>query len=210
MKCGQARRLFGTYWDDETTQAEREWLESHLASCRSCRHEYETLSRTLELAGSLPRVEPAPDLLERVLSRTRRAAPVPDRFPSPTPRWIPITAAAALLALAASLVVPWLGLAPRSRHGGEPAPAVALREPERVSPVAVRSAPPAVARASGPSAAVPPTLVASNAGSAIPDSLFDHSEDIEFILDPVTLRRGRATVTRLPGGVQGEKAVISF
>ena len=29
MKCGQARRLFGAYWDDEITQAEREWLEAH-------------------------------------------------------------------------------------------------------------------------------------------------------------------------------------
>ena len=30
-RCDQARRLFGAYWDDEVTQAEREWLESHLS-----------------------------------------------------------------------------------------------------------------------------------------------------------------------------------
>jgi hypothetical protein len=53
-------------------------------------------------------------------------------------------------------------------------------------------------------------MASSGQLASIPDSLFDHSEDVEFILDPVTLRRGRATVTRLPAGVQGEKAVISF
>ena len=208
MKCGHARRLFGAYWDDETTQAEREWLESHLASCSPCRHEYEKFSRAIELVSSLPRVEPAPDLLERVMSRRRRAAPAPDRFPAPTPRWVPITAAAALLGLAASLVVPWLGVTPRGHRIGAPARLEALSEPELVRRVAVQSAPPAAPPVSATTAT--PGLVASTSTAAIPDSLFDHSEDVEFILDPVTLRRGRATVTRLPGGVQGEKAVISF
>ena len=27
MNCDDARRLFGAYWDDELTLAEREWLE---------------------------------------------------------------------------------------------------------------------------------------------------------------------------------------
>ena len=30
MKHHEAQRLFGAYWDDETTQAEREWLEGLL------------------------------------------------------------------------------------------------------------------------------------------------------------------------------------
>ena len=37
MNCGDARRLFGAYWDDEITLAERDWLESHFASCAACR-----------------------------------------------------------------------------------------------------------------------------------------------------------------------------
>ena len=48
-------------------------------------------------------------------------------------------------------------------------------------------------------------------GVTLADSLFDHSEDMEFILDPVVLHRGRAqTASHLPSGVQGEQTVISF
>ena len=46
-RCDQARRLFGAYWDDEVTQAEREWLESHLGGCPACRQQYEQFARTL-------------------------------------------------------------------------------------------------------------------------------------------------------------------
>ena len=83
MKCAQARRLYGAYWDDETTQAEREWLESHFSACARCRKEYEEFSRALEWAGSLARIEPAPDFLERTLTRARRAVPTADRIPDP-------------------------------------------------------------------------------------------------------------------------------
>jgi predicted anti-sigma-YlaC factor YlaD len=75
MKCAQVVRLFGAYWDDETTQAEREWVEAHLASCSSCRKEYESFTRTLELVGSLPRVEPAP--ISSSACSPARAVPLP-------------------------------------------------------------------------------------------------------------------------------------
>lgn len=211
MRCGQARRLFGSYWDDETTQAEREWLEAHLGACTPCRCEYEEFSRAVEIAGALPRLEAAPDLLDRVLARTRRVAPAPDRFPAASPHWVSITAAAALATLAVSLVLPWLGALPRGHRAAPAGSSVqALRQPEIVSPVAARgSARPDQAAPAGVRAGEP-QLVASASGAAISDSLFDHSEDVEFILDPVTLHRGRATVSRSPNGVQGEKAVISF
>jgi len=46
---------------------------------------------------------------------------------------------------------------------------------------------------------------------ALVDSVLNHSDDVEFILDPVVLHRGRAQApSRLPKGVQGEQAVISF
>ena len=201
MKCVQARRLFGAYWDDDATQAEREWLESHFVACASCRAEYESYSRVLEVAGSLPRVEPAPDFLERTLARARRAVPTPDRIPTPGIQWVPITAAAALLLILGVLISPWVGLGP--------GPQIAQRQPERPSlrePVLVRptsDSPRAVGEPVAPDGA-------ADALAAVPDSLFDHSEDVEFILDPVTLRRGRATVTRPPGDVQGERAVITF
>jgi anti-sigma factor RsiW len=206
MKCTQARRLFGAYWDDETTQAEREWVESHLAACPACRLEYETFSRAVELTGSLPRLEAAPDLVERVLARARRAAPAPDRFPAASRPWVPATAAAALLVIAISFAVPWLGVAPRV--GRAPATLQTVRIPAPVSGTAPQLEPRHLPAGPSPAANGEPRLAASVTTPA--DSLFDHSEDVEFILDPVTLHRGRATVTRQPGGVQGEKAVISF
>ena len=202
MKCAQINRLFGAYWDDETTQAEREWVETHLASCAACRKQYEEFSRSLELIGSLPRVEPAPDLVERVLARARRAVPAPDRVPAASRRWIPVTAAVALLVVAGSLALPWLGT--RTERGRAPVIAGRVTPHESQLTHATSSLPSQAA----PSARAGGGLVAQG-GKGATDSLFDHSEDIEFILDPVRLQRGRATVTRAPA-VQGEKAVLSF
>ena len=99
MSCKRARNLFAAYWDDEVTQAEREWLEGHFGACSACRAEYDGLARTIELVGSLPREESPADFVERTVARARRAAVEPDRVPGATHRWVPITAAAALLAV---------------------------------------------------------------------------------------------------------------
>ena len=196
-RCDQARQLFGSYWDDEVTQAEREWLETHLAGCAGCRSRYESFVRTLETVGSLPRVEIAADLSERALAAARRATAAPDRIFVATgaPRWLPIAAAATLLIAGAAAVLPWLGSSNTQRlfaHRELPVP-----EPRLVA-TALAPEKPNAARA----ARRPATLA---------DSLFDHAEDVEFILDPVTLHRGRAQgASRLPAGSQGEHAVISF
>jgi len=209
MKCARAVRLFGAYWDDETTQAEREWVEAHLASCASCRQEYEAFARSLELLGSLPRVEPAPDLVERVLTRARRVAPAPDLVPSAGRPWIPVTAAIALIVLAGTLAAPWLGLRTESRRDPGTS-ATAVRGPVQIGPGVPLTGPDRVPPAGQLLAGGEPHPVAGSQVAAVPDTLFDHTEDVEFILDPVKLHRGRATVTRPPSGVQGEKAVISF
>ena len=210
MRCAQVRELFGAYWDDHTTQAEREWLESHFAVCPSCRGQYDQLTQALEWAGTLPRVEPAADLVERAVSAARRATPAPDRVAVAGVRWVPVTAAVALMMVLGLLASPWVGLRPSPR-GSKPAPvAPLLREPELVHG---GPAPSAARVPDGSGRDRSPASVGAPAGdplAAAPDSLFNHSEDVEFILDPVTLRRGRATVTRLPSGVQGERAVISF
>jgi anti-sigma factor RsiW len=191
-RCDQARRLFGAYWDDEVTQAEREWLESHLGGCPACRQQYEQFARTLETVGSMPRTDTATDLPERALVAARRAAAIPDRIAvAPArPMWIPVTATAALLLLASSTLLPWLGT-----------PAVqqmfAHRETRVTEPRIV------YATAQSPGEA--------KSEAALVDSVLNHSEDVEFILDPVVLHRGRAQApSRLPKGVQGEQAVISF
>ena len=203
MNCKQARKLFGAYWDDELTQAEREWLETHFGSCTACRTAYEELGRSLELVGSLPRVEVAPDFAERVLARTRRATTEPDRLTGTSPRWIPITAAAALVAVIGATVVQWVGpnLVPTR-------PGATLTTPSIPQPVLVATE----ARQDGraPDASLAPRL--ATGVSEVPDSLFDHGEDIEFILDPVTLKKGRAlTVVRSPQEPpQAQQAVITF
>ena len=159
----------------------------------------------------MPRIEPAPDLVERVLSRARRASAVPDRYPVAVRPWIPVTAAVAVLLLALPLVMPWVGLAPRPRRETPAVPRLVGQTLPPRAGEAVPGQPVAAREESHPSA--PPEkreLTASLAIPGVPDSLFDHSEDVEFILDPVTLHRGRASMSRAPAGARGEKAVISF
>lgn len=198
MNCNHARKLFAAFWDDETTQVEREWLEGHFTSCPACRQNYEQYARTLEALGALPRVEAAPDMVDRVLQRVRRAETVPDRLPVERPNWIPIASGvAAAVLLAVTIASPWLGVSRNSREGDRVASSTAITEP-----VLVRT----------PSNAVPSRVDARGGEGALSaaDSLFDHSEDVEFILDPVTLHRGRASVTRAAGSSPDEKAVITF
>ncbi len=192
MKCGQARRLFGAFWDDEITQAEREWLEAHFLTCSPCRTEYDAFSRVTEAVSTLPRVEPAPDLVERTLARARRTVAVQDVLPAQGTAWIPATAAAVVLVLAAGLLIQWVGTGSAPREiasstttvspGGDPAGGTSTG-------------------ATGESDAF---------ATAVPDSIFDPNDDIEFVLDAVTLRRGRATVERSPQSIHAEQAVISF
>jgi hypothetical protein len=91
--------------------------------------------------------------------------------------------------------------------------ATATRRPQaqsvRLGPVADHATPPLQTPAGGALPSAGRALVAANGAGAAPDTLFDHTEDVEFILDPVKLQRGRATVTR-PPAAQGEKAAISF
>ena len=53
--------------------------------------------------------------------------------------------------------------------------------------------------------------LATEALAAIPDSIFDHTADVEFVLDPVKLRRERGRgYTPVPTSVRGETASITF
>jgi anti-sigma factor RsiW len=205
MKCNHARKLFAAFWDDETTQAEREWLEAHFSACDSCRHEYESYARTLEVLGTLPRIEPAPDLAERALQRARRAETAPDRLPVSRPVWVPVTAgAAAMLLLTLTVAGPWFSGMRPSRPAAGLQSNTAVTQPVLVRIPGSRGTAVTASKAEGASA----KLVAS--GTPLPDSLFDHSEDVEFVLDPVTLHRGRAAVTRGSSQSQGQRTVITF
>jgi len=197
IHCSQARDWFGAYWDDEITQAERESLEAHFVSCAGCRREYEEFARTLEVIGSLPRHEVAPDFAERTLARIRRTASAPDRLLQPQrPAWVPIAAAATVLAIAATLLAP--GIVSRGR-----AP----------SPVATRITVPAEPQLTAPNGAASITAHAGQSTTAVAamvDSVIDHSEDVDFVLDPVRVSRGRTATNPYVGPVQGQQAVITF
>lgn len=198
MNCSHARRLFGACWDDDITQAERDWLESHFASCPRCRAEYEDLARTLELVTTLPRTEPAPDLVDRVLARTRRAGAAPDRLRVARPVWVPVAAAAAALLVLGTALWPLVAPhAPLPSRDAKVAASAPVQQAERVTPA------PLVAQSRTPG---PATHAAS---ATIPENLFDHRADVEFVLDPVTLHRGRPTVTR-PPAVHEQQATITF
>lgn len=215
--CKRARDLFGPCWDDELSLAEREWLEGHFASCSDCRQEYEGFSRAVELVGTLPRAEATEGLAERVLARVRRESPAADVigrrqvFADQRPAWMPVAAVAGVAILAFAAIVPWL--APR---GGAPGGLIAARTPVVSSepvqqPRLVSAALPVTTTDAPAASARTPTRAASGPVAVLSDSLFDHAEDVEFILDPVTLHRGRAsTASRLPEGVQAEQTVITF
>jgi len=201
--CARARDLFGPYWDDEVTQAEREWLEAHFATCSACRESYEQLARTLGAVASLPRAEVPPEFAERTLAVARRAATPRDVvFVHDTPAWVPLAAAAgALLVLAL--------LAPRFQrpaHGPSAGASAPVAEPRFVA-VGVTSN----GSAGSPGALAGAAPAARPTAAQLADSLFRKSEDVDFILDPVTLHRGRArTLVNGSQQVQGGSTVITF
>lgn len=199
MTCTGIRRLFDAYWDDETTKAERELIEAHFAACPTCRAEYEAYARTLEAVASLPRLEASSDLLERVTAGARRAVPAPDRLPVPArPTWVPAAAAATVALLGLLTLVPWLVVQRGLPRGGAARTAALVRQPELVQV--------GTARTSTPHGA---TALRGAHGGAVTDSLFDHTEDVEFMVDPVAVRRG-AGAARSANDVQADRAVITF
>jgi anti-sigma factor RsiW len=191
MICDRARHLFGACWDDELTQAERDGLEGHLASCSRCRTEYDEFTRALELTASLPRIEASPDLMERVLAGARRATTAPDVVRGTGVRWVPVAAAVAGAVLVVAVLLVGARLEWKAPASNQPPRMVAIEGPRE--PRIVQN----------PS--VTPGKRGPGTSRANPDNLFDPDKNVEFILDPVALRRGR--VERDP---EGQQAIITF
>jgi len=85
-----------------------------------------------------------------------------------------------------------------------PAPTPAIETP---APTTVVIADPAQQPARRTAATNASTLAPD--APSIPDSLFDHTADVELVLDPVKLRRERG-VGYTPTSVRGEAASITF
>jgi hypothetical protein len=98
-----------------------------------------------------------------------------------------------------------------------PAPSVLVPPPTVIgapasTPVNVAVAAPAPRREASPTRRAPAVTNAAALAAdapAIPDSLFDHTADVELVLDPVKLRRERG-VGYTPTSVRGEAASITF
>lgn len=228
IACERAQSLFGRAWDDELTAVERDGLELHVKGCAGCRREYDEFARTLELVQALPRPAVSDDFAARVLvaatAREREAAAAPRRifaWPSlPSFEFGDIAFGRPALALAATFVVAASAAVMLMRGpavGPMQAPTVALVAPQAQSAPApivaapVVQAPVTIAPAEPTTRSVRRAPAASLVADAptIPDSLFDHTADVELVLDPVKLRRERG-VGYTPTSVRGEAASITF
>lgn len=222
ISCERAQSLFGPGWDDELSVAERESLEQHFAGCNPCRRDYDELARTLELVQGLPRPQVSGDFATRVLAEARRREAEGGRGLLITRGWF---AHPARLAIAAALVVAagvsGLMMSPKpqgeatrvAQHEAAPARVVAASSPVVTPPSDLASAGPVSPARSD----VKPTLARTQrnrpaeAFAAVPDSLFDHTADVELVLDPVTLRKERGRgYTPVQTTVKGEQASITF
>jgi len=191
MICNRARRLFGVCWDDELTQAERDGLEGHLASCPQCRTEYDKFSQALELTAALPRIEASADFMDRVLVRSRRATTAPDIVREAGMRWVPVAVAAAgaVLVVVAMFVGPNLQWkAPASSQAPQIVKVGGPQEP-RLTP-----------KSNAKSGERRPE---ARRGSA--ESLFDPDKNVEFVLGSAAVSGGR--VKRDP---EGQRPIITF
>ena len=239
IHCERAQNLFGPAWDDALSVTEREGLEAHFTQCPACQKGYDEFARTLELVQALPRPQVADDFAERVL-RTARArelesALARERRPALFGLFGGRLAVAAALAVAA-----FAGVLALSRpHGASPiagrAPQVATLTHAAPAAASVTAAPqlavvgrpttvgdpdgPVVgattlggrATTAAPYAPVHRAPSGQALAAAMPDSLFDHSADIEFVLDPVKIRRERGRgYTPVTSTVRGQTASITF
>lgn len=62
LQCPQARQLFSPYLDGVVTGTQMLALQQHLADCRRCNREYQSLHRTQQLLSSVPRPKVPADL----------------------------------------------------------------------------------------------------------------------------------------------------
>jgi anti-sigma factor RsiW len=71
MNCRSAESLFSALIEDELSQKERRFLESHLLSCRKCSVSLKETRAAMQLFQSLPSEETSPHFEEDVMARIR-------------------------------------------------------------------------------------------------------------------------------------------
>jgi anti-sigma factor RsiW len=71
MNCRSAESLFSALIEDELSQKERRFLESHLLSCRKCSVSLKETRAAMQLFQSIPSEETSPHFEEDVMARIR-------------------------------------------------------------------------------------------------------------------------------------------
>ena len=72
MDHQSAIELFDDYLDGELSEALSRKLEQHLDGCESCQKELEELEQTLDIMGSLSKVEPPSEFVGKVQQRINK------------------------------------------------------------------------------------------------------------------------------------------
>jgi anti-sigma factor RsiW len=82
MNCGQVKRLLPSLLDEELSGRAREQIASHLASCPTCRTEFEALKADMGLLEQVGTPEVSPFLVTRVMAEIRQSAKSEGRSPN--------------------------------------------------------------------------------------------------------------------------------
>jgi len=80
MRCRKAYKRMSAYLDGELSAGERTGVEVHLAHCRACAAEYQSLREVRRLLSGTERFVAPTGFSRRVMARTE---PAPRSFPAP-------------------------------------------------------------------------------------------------------------------------------
>jgi anti-sigma factor RsiW len=126
--CERVDTLLSAFLENETSPAETRFVDDHMAACARCRQQVEDTARLIKHLSDLPKVSVSDGFTEQVLARTANLAPVGLEAPSVVelvprrPAWVMPLAAAAALAVMATMVV-------QVQRSFSPEPETAVNEP---------------------------------------------------------------------------------
>jgi hypothetical protein len=143
MTCAEVREFMSALVDEAVSVAERQAIESHLATCAECRQELAELRETVSLLKRLPPVHAPAGFVDRVVETAYRPSwprRIADALFRPLRVKLPLEAAAVVLVGVSALYV--YQRAPEVRQ-------VARQETREAPPPAVPSAPPAAPSVTG-------------------------------------------------------------
>jgi anti-sigma factor RsiW len=74
--CQNIRKKLSAYQDGEVGTADKDVIETHLRTCKTCAKEHEALLKTYRMLRSLPAIEPTPEFSRQIMDRATRVQEV--------------------------------------------------------------------------------------------------------------------------------------